>query len=191
MTTKKPVYVDEIFGELKLHESEKWTVVHLKPRREKKIAQYAKNNDIVYYLPQYESEKKYSHKIIKFTKPLFPGYFFVRCDEKKRNKLIISGHIVSFLKIINESSFLNELKQIYLGRNFNAKFEKHEYLDKGYIVEFVQGPLKGLKGIVKNADNINEVVLQVSILKQAVSVKADIRVLKILEKLESYHTSLS
>ncbi len=106
MATHKPVEVQELYGDLNSAEGEqKWFVVHSKPRREKKLAEYSLRNKINYYLPQKDSVRIYKFRKVKFTKPLFPGYIFIKCTLKQRDTLIITGHTAYFLHIPDEKNF--------------------------------------------------------------------------------------
>ena len=183
MTTKKPIKAKQLNGELTIADSNhRWWVLHTKPRREKKIANYALKHNIQYYLPLKESVRKYKYRKVKFSKPLFPGYIFVKTTDSERNKLIVTGHVVNFMKVYSEKKLIEDLRNIYFGVDKKQDVENHPYLEKGYYVEFKSGPLKGVRGIVKSKDKLDQVVLQVRILHQAVSVKSDPSNLKLLSE---------
>ncbi len=182
MATHKPVMVDELFGELILSDTaDKWHVIHTKPQCEKKLADYLKRNSINYYLPQMESVRHYRYRKVTFTKPMFPGYVFSRFDLKDKSTILISGCVVNFLKVPSQEELLNDLRQIYTGRSQQAEFEQGVWLEKGWRVEIVGGPMKGMQGLVQSQSRLNEVTLQVNILRQAVTVRvkpSDVRVIK-------------
>ena len=181
MTTHKPVEIDELFGELITAEgNQKWLVIHTKPRCEKKIAEYSYKKGLNYYLPLKDSVRTYKYRKIIFTKPLFSGYIFVKCTPDQRQTLIYSGHTVCFLKVPDEREFLEDLNQIHLGKLKGADLRKCQYLEKGKKVIFISGPFEGLTGIVENQKNVNEVILQVHLLKQAVSISAETEQVKVI-----------
>jgi len=171
MATHEPIFIDELFGELKTAENdEKWMVVYTKPKREKKLAKYAAENNIHYYLPLQDSIRVYRDRKVTFTKPLFSGYIFVRCDYHQKQSLIITGHIVTFLKVQNETELVQELQQIHSGKTRGADLMPAEYFEKGTKVLIVSGPFEGLTGVVKDQKNVKQVILKVKMLRQAVSV---------------------
>ena len=183
MTTHKPVEVEQLYGELEIGETVgKWYVVYTKPRQEKKLAEYAFKRNINYYLPLKESIRHYKYRKIKFTKPLFPGYIFIRIDLKERQTLLISGCIVNFLKVKDQKGLLEDLIRIRDGLAKGADLRKTDFLEKGSWVEIISGPFRGLTGVVKDHKNVEEVVLQVNILRQAVSVAASTSQVKLLSK---------
>ncbi len=181
MATNKPIIVDEIYGTLtKAEEGSRWLVVYTKPKREKKLAEYAKKRKINYFLPLILSLRKYQYRQIQFTKPLFPGYLFVKCNFKERQMLQISGHILTFLNVIDEDSFLEELNQIYLGKLHAEEVEIHDYVEIGTKVEIIEGSLKGLRGLV-TANEPNKIILSVHLLKRSIAVEIKSGSYKIIE----------
>lgn len=181
MATHKPVHVDELFGELTLSEgTAKWYVVHTKPQCEKKLVDYLKHNRIWYYLALYDSERVYQHRKVLFTKPLFPGYVFVRCELLDRFIVLNCGFVVRFIKVSNQQELLDDLNWIYQGRLKQAEFVQAEWLEQGWQVEIINGPMKGMMGVVESQSKLSEVTLQVNILRQSVKVKvnpADVRIM--------------
>lgn len=174
MATHKPVIVDELYGELALdNDSQKWQVIHTKPQCEKKLAEYLKRSLIYYYLPMLDSIRVYKYRKVTFTKPMFPGYIFARFNPSDKNTILISGKVVSFLKVPNENELLNDLNNIYLGRTHKADLTEGLWLQKGWYVEITSGSLRGIRGVVKNQSKLNEVTLQVNILRQAITMKVN------------------
>ena len=183
MATHKPVEVDELFGDLEpASGDQKWFVVRTKPRREKKLAEYAGKRKINYYLPLQDSEKIYNRRRIVFTKPLFSGYIFVKCDNNERRQLLITGHTAHFINVINDRELTDELKNIFLGLKKGALMRSSEFLTKGIKVRITAGSFEGLTGFVKDQKNINEVILQVNLLRQAVSVVVNPENVKIIKE---------
>ena len=182
MATNEPIMIDELFGELDFSETEeKWVVVYTKPRREKKLAKYAAENGVSYYLPLQESIRRYKDREVKFTKPLFSGYIFIKCDFHQKRTLLASGHIVTFIRVPNEAELLFELKQIYLGKSMGAEYEPGEYFEQGCRVKIIAGPFEGLTGVVKNQKDAKQVMLRVNMLHQAVAITVQSNQLEILE----------
>ncbi|MDD3464150.1 MAG: transcription termination/antitermination NusG family protein [Candidatus Cloacimonetes bacterium] len=181
MATHSPVLIDELFGELApAPEGQRWEVIHTKPRCEKKLAEYARRNGITYYLPQMDSKRVYQRRVVSFTKPMFPSYLFCVLDARSRQTLLISGYTVSFIRVHQQEQLLQELRNIKLSRLPEIELQNTIWLSEGLQVEIMQGPLKGVTGVVESHDKLDEVRLQVQILRQAVLVKIDPRNVKIL-----------
>ncbi len=180
MATNKPVEVEELFGDLEpATKDRKWFVIRTKPRREKKLAASSFKNKINYFLPLKDSERVYQYRKVMFTKPLFPGYVFVKCNPEEHRILLLTGHTAHFLPVPNEKELTDDLKQILAGRQLGADLISTKYLDKGTKVRIISGPFEGLTGIVEDQNNIKEVVLKINLLRQAVSVAVSSRQVKI------------
>ncbi len=172
----------ELFGELTPGtDGSKWYVIYTKPRREKKLAEYALKNGICYFLPLVDSVKYYERKKVIYTKPMFTSYIFVRATYQQKQQLNVSGHTVTFLYVKDEKSFLEELQYIRQVRTKKVEITPHHYLEKGTRVKFTDGPLEGVVGLVADSKNIKKVILQVNILRRAISVTAESSQLEVIE----------
>lgn len=173
MATHKPVEVNELYGELTLAEPERdWWVVYTKPRCEKKLADFSFKKGISYYLPLKKSVKKYQYREITFTKPLFPGYIFVKCNALEKRELLIAGYIANFLKVDNEAELIEQLQQIRKGSEMGVDFRMVDFIAAGTKVEIIKGPFVGLTGVVKDYKNVKEILMQINILRKSVAVSA-------------------
>lgn len=185
MSTHAPVIIDELFGELELPTDERqWFVARTKPRCEKKLAQHARRNEIHYYLPLMKSKKIYQKRKVEFTKPLFPGYLFVCMNFNQKQTLLISGFSAGFLPVKHQQHLLDELKALHKIPDDNIKIGYQYWLSSGLEVKIISGPFAGSIGVVESHDKIDEVRLQVDILRQAVLVRINPRDVEIIGKYE-------
>lgn len=156
--------------------------MRVKPRAEKKFAEYARLYDVHYYLPQEDSERSYKYRKVLFTKPIFPGYVFVHCLPDDRLTVYRSGMVAHILIVHQQEELVRELQQLYKGLNLGAELKEHSYLPEGTLVQIKSGPFTGLLGLVKETVNIKEIVLQVTFLRQAVAVSVTPDQIEILRK---------
>lgn len=98
----------------------------------------------------------------------------------KKKKLILTGHTAHFLKVQYEQELLDDLNQIYLGKKQGAKYKNVAFLTEGTEVKITGGPFEGLTGYVTDQNNIEEVVLQVNLLREAVAVSVDSDQIKVI-----------
>ena len=183
MPTNIPVEVKSLNGELdKAPEGKRWFVVHTKPKREKKLAQYFLERDIYYFLPLNNSVRKYKYRQIKFTKPLFSGYMFAMLSDRQKQDILVSGYIANYLKVFSEDELLTDLRQIYGGFEKGAEYEAHVYFEKGTKVKIKSGPFVGLQGVVEDTTKADKLVLQIHFLRKAVSISIEPNQLEILKK---------
>ena len=185
MPTHAPVIIDELFGSLEpAPPGSQWVVVHTKPRCEKKLAAYSRDNGICYFLPQMESARIYQRRKVTFTKPMFPGYLFAILDHQSKQNLTISGLTVSFIRVFHQEHLLSELRNIHISQRVKQEAREALWLSKGLEVELVTGPFKGMRGVVEDHNKLDEIRLQVNILRQAVIVKVKASDVKIMGEYE-------
>jgi len=181
MATHTPVLIDELFGKLEAAPAgSQWMVVRTKPRCEKKLAAYSRDNGVFYFLPQSESTRIYQNRKVTFTKPMFPGYIFAMVSHQQRQTLTISGLTAGFIRVIHQGHLLKELMSIHLSRAVREEMKEAIWLSQGLEVELIAGPLKGMRGVVEDHSKLDEIRLQVNILRQAVIVKvkaSDVRII--------------
>jgi len=179
------VIINELFGELKIPpEPQRWTVVHTRPRREKKLADYAAKNLIQYYLPQIKHKRIYQRRKVVTTVPMFPGYMFMILSVPEQQTIAISGMAAHFIHVRHQQELLDDLSRICFSNKKDVALEPSMWLSKGLEVEIIAGALKGTRGVVESHDKISEVRLQVNILRQAVMVKTEPGNVKIIGEYE-------
>ncbi len=184
MATHKAVIVEELFGELSFSTDERrWEVVHTKPRCEKQLAIYCRENNIVYYLPQIIGTRTYQRRKVISSNVMFPGYLFVQIETADRLVLNLSGYVVGYLRVYNQDKLLSDLNNLNVSRNKEAEIRSGEKLLKGYKVEIIQGSLKGMYGIVESHEKISDVHIQVEMLQQAVVVRIDPSQLRVVAEI--------
>jgi transcription antitermination factor NusG len=147
------------------------------------VADDCVRRSIEYYLPMVTrvTRRKDNNKPRKSVLPLFPGYISIAGNKDLYHSLYATGRIASILEIRHQKKFIAELGQIY------------SVLEKGVVLEpclvsfaagtevcVMAGPLKGVRGIVTNARNPDQVVLSVEGLGQAV-MKVDSAMVKPVE----------
>ena len=176
MATNKPIEVDELFGELIPAENDqKWEVIYTKPKREKKLAEYSKRNKINYFLPLKDSIRKYGNREVKFTKPLFPGYIFVRTDLRPVEHLEILKTIGAVRLLGNRKGPVSvpeeNIDSLKIMVNCDATVVTGNIIKKGEKVIVVYGPFAGLTGIFVRYKGQGRVVVNIDTLGQSASVE--------------------
>lgn len=182
MATHKPVIINELLGELEVSPDPdfRWVIIHTKPRREKKLAEYLTKLNIGYYLPQIRRKRVYKrHKVVTLL-PMFPSYVFALTRALDRERIAISGYVVRFIRVNLQEQLINELKAICFINKKEAPLSPTLWLSKGLEVEITEGAFAGTRGIVESHEKVGEVRLQIEVLRQAVMLKIDPRSIKII-----------
>jgi len=161
--------------------SGEWAVCHVRPRCEKKLASFCDDENIGCFLPLLNKKKLYGSRVREHTTPLFSSYLFVRADNIFSTKLPQNNYCVRLLKVTDQALFNQHMNAIYLTLQSEALLELTPYIKEGKQVLITQGPFKGIKGIVSKIENKEHILINIELLQQAVSIKADWSILTPIE----------
>jgi transcription antitermination factor NusG len=150
-----------------------WYVLHVRPRCEKKMAEFCRLNHFSHYLPLRQETKIYQRRRVTVEKPLFPGYVFVTFDPDGRLSLLKTNNIVRILKPESRRQLLHELAQIRKALAVEPDLSPVSALREGYHVRITGGPFMGVEGVVRTVKGKTKVCLNVDMIGQAVAVEVD------------------
>lgn len=146
-----------------------WFVLHLRPRCEKKMAEFCGNSAIVHYLPLRRETKIYQRRKVTVEKPLFPGYFFVRLDQDERQKVLKTNNIVRILETQRQRHLLHQLAQVRKALTVDPTLGACEAIKEGKRVRISGGPFRGIEGLVVSIKGHAVVRLNIELIGQAVA----------------------
>jgi transcription antitermination factor NusG len=158
-----------------------WQVLYLKPRTEKKMAEYGEKLGVRYYLPLRREVKIYQRRKVTVDKPVFPGYFFASCNREQRVDLLKTNIIVRTLEPTDERRFLRELAQVRRALKVDPTLGAVAALKRGRRVRITAGPFMGIEGLVHGLKSVNVVRLNVEMIGQAIAVEVDKDYLEVIE----------
>lgn len=157
-----------------------WYVAHTRPRREKKLMEYAQREGLFVTLPCYSSVHKYRGKTATFEKPLFPGYVFFRLLPSARPKVYQSDHVANLLDVPDQTQFVEQLAAVQLALASKLEIQLAPEIGKGKQVRIIAGPLRGVEGWVEERFGMSKVLLRVDFLSQAAAVKMEADFLELI-----------
>ena len=152
-----------------------WGFAYLKPRTEKKVAEYLAGRGLPYYLPLVNKARLHHGTKIVTPIPMFPGYLFLAASDQERNDLKRSEK--NFVNIellrndIEEGQLVRELNNLHL---LELESQGREVLvnpgiQRGDKVVVTQGAMKGLQAeVIRRDDNRNAIIINVTILERTV-----------------------
>ncbi len=165
----------------------RWFVCHTKPKCEKRFANLMATSEIEFYLPLYQSTRKYfsrrirRHQIKYFTKPLFPSYVFCHLPLERKMEAYQRDYVVRLIRVENEARFLRQLDSIKRLIESGVELELCPPLEQGARVRISNGPLAGVEGVVEDPTDPDRIVVAVDILQQGVQTQIPQSDLEILE----------
>ncbi len=150
-----------------------WYVLHVRPRTEKKLAEYCRIHGLEHYLPLRAETKIYQRRRVTVEKPIFPGYFFVSFDFEQRALVLKTNYIVNILAPPDEAVLVHELAQIRMALTVDPTLGAAAAIQRGRRVRITGGPFMGVEGVVDVLGGTNKVRLNVDMIGQAVAVEIE------------------
>ena len=151
----------------------RWFVAHTRPRREKKLVEYCRRQNLTVTLPCYNSVHKYRGKTVVFQKPLFPGYVFLQLEPRQKDPVRQSDHVAKLLEVFDQETFQRQLQDILFALEKNLEVRLAPAIGEGMRVRIKAGPLQGLEGWVERRHGMTTVLLRLDFINQAAAVKID------------------
>lgn len=148
-----------------------WKVLFVKPRTEKKLAEYCRLYEVPCYLPLREESRRLPDRQKKITSliPVFPGYLFAELRENRRLDILKTNLLVRILEPDRPFKMLRELIMVRRALTANPALEATEAITKGKWVRIVAGPFMGIEGRVTRLCAKSRVVIGIEITGQAVA----------------------
>lgn len=154
-------------------EQRNWMVLHVRPRCEKKVAEFCATRGIYSYLPLLNKKHKYGARIRVYEIPLFTGYIFALGSRPDSILLRQNHRVANLLSVLDQATLLNQLQQIKRALDHQEAVELFPHLTTGMKVQVRSGPLKGVEGFIQKLKNKTKIVLNVDFIQQSVAVEVD------------------
>jgi len=162
--------------EFSSHYSEsRWYAAYTSPRHEKSVAQQMEGNRIQYFLPLYQSVRRWKDRRKELDLVLFPGYVFVQLDLKDRLRVLQVPGVARFVSFNGHPAPLPDadIESLINGLAEGVRAEPHPYLKVGHRVRVKYGPLAGTQGILVRRKDKFRVVLSIDLIMRSVAVEVD------------------
>ena len=157
-----------------------WIVVRSKPRSEKIAYAQLKEKGIEAYLPLLKERRKWSDRKKWVEFPLFSSYLFAKIEIKNSIFVLQTNGVSSLVKFgeviaIVQDEVVNAIK---LAIDGGYQLTPAEYFIAGNAVEVIEGPMRGVKGIVVQLKGKDRLVIKIDAIQQALSIDIDTRFIK-------------
>jgi len=154
-----------------------WYALYTRSRFEKKMLSELTDRRVEVFLPMREILSRWKDRKKRIWVPLFPGYIFVNHVDTPENRFRILNvpGAVRFVGFEGHAIPVPE-EQIQYVRRFlesSIAIDPYPYIQVGTRVEVIAGPLKGIQGILVEKRGRFRFVLQVDLIRQAISVEID------------------
>ena len=153
----------------------------VKPRTEKKVAEYCKLYAIDFYLPMRENTRVVQRRKISVIVPLFSGYVFVRLLPAQKLQLQQTNLLVRILEPSNPRKMLRDLVMVRRALRVDPSLAPAKSLTKGRLVRIISGPFAGIEGRVARLTAKMKIVLNIDMIGQATAVEIESSIVEVLD----------
>jgi transcription antitermination factor NusG len=152
-----------------------WYAIQVKGSHEKRVASMLGYNRFDWFLPLYESSRRWSDRIKRTQLPLFPGYVFCRFAPAQRVPILKTPSVIRIVGIGHAPIPIPEQEMAAIQTIAKSGFcvTPHPFLTVGQRVWIKGGPLHGLKGLITDLHRRGRVILSVTLLQRSVAVEID------------------
>ena len=158
----------------------KWIVVRSKPRSEKIAYDQLLEKGIEAYLPLLKERRKWSDRKKWVEFPLFSSYLFANIELKNSIFVLQTHGVSSLVKFGEEIAIVQDkiIKTIKLAIDGGYQLTPTEYFIAGNEVEVIEGPMKGVKGIIVQLKGKDRLIIKIDAIQQALSINIDSRFIR-------------
>jgi transcription antitermination factor NusG len=151
----------------------RWYAAHTRANHEKRVADQLGRRAVEYFLPLYESVRKWADRRKRLEVPLFPGYIFVRLPLQERLRVLEISSVARLVGFNNVPTALpdDEMEAMRNGLTGQLRVVPHPYLKVGCRVRIIRGPLENCEGILLRNKGDFRVVLSVDLIMRSVAVE--------------------
>lgn len=157
-------------------DQDNWYVLYTRPNFEKRINKELNELGFYSYLPLQKELRQWNDRKVWIESPLFKSYLFIKISLREKDLAFKVDGILRYVRIGSELARLSEqeinrIKQLcmYEG-NIIIDYEK---VGIGKKVEFSEGVLKGLKGILVETNDNRKVKINIGSLNCFANVIVD------------------
>lgn len=152
----------------------RWLVLYTRPRYEKKVSRQLTERGIEHFLPLREEMRQWSDRKKLVEAPLFPGYIFVRVDERQRIQTLETDGAMKYIHFNGRvaevrPSVIDNLR-LLLTRPEGVRVEDAG-LRIGQRVTVKHGPLAGLEGTLITHRGPMRIGVLVDVIDQVVTIE--------------------
>ncbi len=149
-----------------------WLAAYTRARHESVVVRQFQQKGLDTLLPTYRRLSRWSDRIRRSNMPLFPGYVFVRVDDRERQRVLQTAGVVSIVCCGGRPVPLSEadVEKLRLCTANPSAVEPHPYLRIGQRVRVKHGPFQGWEGVLVEKKNSTRLVISVEQIMKSVSI---------------------
>ena len=155
--------------------AQSWYVLTVKPQHEHVVAGALDAKGIEHFAPTYVTRRRWSDRLKALSLPLFPGYVFCRTSSESRVPVLRTSGVRGFVSFGGYPAPVpqNQMDAIMCMSRSGLPIEPLDYLHAGDRIRVIDGPLRGLDGLLLECGDCSRVVVSIEMLQRSVAVTID------------------
>jgi transcription antitermination factor NusG len=156
----------------KAEQKKNWFALYVKSKHEFKAMSELAQLNIQNYLPIVTKLKQWNDRKKKINEPLLKGYIFIYADETERLFSLENRCVIKCVSDHGRPAKIPEWQIINLQNMLShiGDFNVFDGLVKGTTIEIVEGPFKGVQGILEKTETVNNLAVTIELLNRSVIV---------------------
>ena len=152
-----------------------WYALTVKPNLENSCTAALVSKGYETFLPTYQTERRWSDRIKRLARPLFPGYTFCWFDAGRRLPVLTTPGVMSIVGPGKWPSPVaeSELEAVRSMVNSGLPVSPWPFLREGQRLRIVRGSLEGVDGYFVRHKQGCRLVVSVTLLQRSVAVDID------------------
>jgi transcription antitermination factor NusG len=152
-----------------------WFALQIRSRYENIVVAHLGSKGYEWFLPLYNSRRRWSDRFKEIKRPLFPGYVFCRLNRLNRLPILMTPGVIRIVGTAKNPAPIDEdeISAIQVAVKSGLLSQPWPFLQIGRRVRIDHGPLSGLEGILLEIRGQHRLVLSVTLLQRSVAVQVD------------------
>ena len=152
-----------------------WFAILVRTGREKTANLLLENSGYECFLPVSKDARHWSDRTKVIEVPLFPGYLFCRMNPHNRLTVLMTPGVMQIVGVGKTPVPVEEeeIAAIQRVQKSGLSAMPWPYMQIGNVAQILEGPLRGLTGIIVKIKSGMKLVLSVSLLQRSVAVEVE------------------
>lgn len=159
-----------------MEDEPRWYAVHTRSHHERTVSKELLAQNFEVYLPEYRTMSKRNDRQKEIRRPLFPGYVFVHTPLSggRRIAVLQTRGVVRIIGTGYQPVPVpdHELESVRILLSISKDAGPCPTAEKGQLVQVMEGPLRGVIGVVE-ATKKRKIVVSIELVGRAVSATLD------------------
>jgi transcription antitermination factor NusG len=150
-----------------------WYAIRVRTRFERTVAEALSGKGYEAWLPVRVNKRRWKDRVASVEAPLFQGYVLGRLDAHKRLPVLTIPGVRQIVGFDGQPAPIpdREIRALQAAIASGREFGVWPYLREGHRVRVIEGPLRGVEGILVQVRETSQIVLSINLLQRSVAVQ--------------------